>query len=357
MPLTTESTDTLARISRGECISWLSGDRLTQDLMRHYDDEVALMASRQLMSRGYMPTMSAEWLWAVGGVCCTKDTLPAIPETEAEWDEQNENRTFLRALAIWGNRKFSTIARRAVDTGIISPQLLNSALLPEREEEDWVKELADVVNSELRTVVKVRGTEAIRQVGLGAGFNLQNTRVMQYLGDTSRIIGRRETDRYRAKLRQALMEGFDAGETAMQTAKRIEAVGERFVPWRAQMVSRTETAFAGTAGREMGWMQSSVVVGKRFALAPGGCPWCESAAAELGGLDDDNVAEKVVKLGQPFFTKGTELAASFTDADGNPREGKLKLNYSPSGGDLVIPPVHPHCRCDLVPVTYDEITG
>lgn len=80
---------------------------------------------------------------------------------------------------------------------------------------------------------------------------------------------------------------------------------------RAEMIARTETAFADVEGNRIGWRASGVVIGQEWGLSSDPCPECvENAEAGIIGLD------------QEF----------------------------PNGG----PPAHPRCECDAYPVTSDE---
>ena len=142
------------------------------------------------------------------------------------------------------------------------------------------------------------------------------------------------------------MEGIEKGESTQQIGKRIETVTEGEISrGRAVRIARTETAFAHIKGTEEGWRQSGVVRGSRFVLAPDACPVCVRVDKELKG--------KVFKLGQPYFETGTVLDdIEFPDGTKRP----FVLDYEPEPGQgLIVPPVHPHCRCTREPILMDEV--
>lgn len=90
-----------------------------------------------------------------------------------------------------------------------------------------------------------------------------------------------------------------------------------FSPERADVIARTETAFADVAGNMIAYRESGIVAGKRWILANHGdekcCEDCEANVADgVIGLDDD-------------FTTGDDA-----------------------------PPAHPNCRCDVIPVLAEE---
>ena len=117
------------------------------------------------------------------------------------------------------------------------------------------------------------------------------------------------------------------------------------------MIARTETAFANIKGTEFGWKQSGVVSGSRFVLAPDACPWCEAMADQMS---DAKGVMRTVPLGESYVPFGTRLTARFQEDDGTVKERTMELDYAPDGQNLVIPPVHPHCRCSREAVLEGE---
>lgn len=202
----------------------------------------------------------------------------------------------------------------------------------------WAEELIDLSRSSITEVVRL-SAEASITVAQGISFDLANTRVVDFVDDSARRIGKQATDTFRTEIRGELLAGIEAGESTVQIAKRIEAIqGGDFVKWKANQIARTETAFAFTAGTIEGWKQSGVVIGKQFVLAPDACPWCQAIAAQFGdgkGSFEDNVT---VPLDEPLIRKGGVLTADF---DGKTR--RMDIDYADMNG----PPVHPHCRCSL----------
>ena len=132
---------------------------------------------------------------------------------------------------------------------------------------------------------------------------------------------------------ESVARGIDEGRTVQEIADEI-AANRGITPERAQMIARTESAYAYTEGRIEAWKDTGVVVGKRWLLSPDACEFCEAAARQYG--------EKTVPLDTPFYTVGTTL----TGVAG----GRMKLTYRNVDG----PPLHPNCRCDTIAVTQQE---
>ncbi len=115
-------------------------------------------------------------------------------------------------------------------------------------------------------------------------------------------------DLIRADVTKAVDEGWSNDRLA-------EALGENyaFSASRAETIARTETAFADVAGNIHAWKLSGQVESKQWIVGDGCCDDCQ----ELDGT--------TVALDQDF----------------------------PDGGGAG-PPLHPNCRCDVVPVLTED---
>jgi len=130
-------------------------------------------------------------------------------------------------------------------------------------------------------------------------------------------------------IRERLAEGVAAGESVPQLTQRLQDSVTEMGGVAAEGIARTETARAFMAARERSWMDSGIIWGKRWQLAPNACEFCEAASANYG----------VQPLGQPFFKQGSVLTGS--------QGGKMRLDYADVDG----PPLHPNDRCNIVYVT------
>jgi SPP1 gp7 family putative phage head morphogenesis protein len=112
----------------------------------------------------------------------------------------------------------------------------------------------------------------------------------------------------RSTVTQAEAEGWSTDQlsTALQD-------GAAFDENRADMIARTESGMADVAGNVEGWRASGVVDKKEWLAAPDCCDECQDLDGEIVDIDE------------PF-------------PDG--------------GGDG--PPLHPNCRCNVLPVLSDE---
>jgi HK97 family phage portal protein len=238
-------------------------------------------------------------------------------------------------------------------------QIQTDVILSEADVEQLASELAGVARPHIEVAMTSAGREAVAQVIaerpdiVGTSFDLQNPRVQNYLRDASRRIGTTATDSFRTELREALMEGMEAGESTGQVARRIRDIKDsEFTKYRAERIARTEMRFAHTNANIEGWAQSGVVSGKQFLLAPRACEFCNAVADKWGsGRDDDPGRPGIaVPLDAPFYSLGDVITAEVARKDGTIVERTLQINYA----DLQGPPIHPNCRCKVIPIVSEE---
>lgn len=142
------------------------------------------------------------------------------------------------------------------------------------------------------------------------------------------------------KVAEILGDGIQNGETTSQLTRRVrdwaaeQGDAARGTRARAETIARTEAARAASDATQQAWSSSGLVQGKKWLLAPDPCEFCE-AAADLYGSEG-------VGLKDSFFALGSELKG----ADG----GTMRLDYQAVDG----PPLHPRCRCAMVPVLIDD---
>ena len=114
------------------------------------------------------------------------------------------------------------------------------------------------------------------------------------------------------------------------TPEEFEWFDDRLPSWRTEMIARTETIRASNYGT-VGTFNALGVLYKEWIVTDDDrlCPWCASMEGTI------------IKTNDYFFQQGSQLTV---DVDGSPRA--LQLNYE----DVTGPPLHPFCRCSLVPV-------
>ena len=176
-------------------------------------------------------------------------------------------------------------------------------------------------------------------VSVGAAFDMDTTAAQNYLKTTPRRIASDVTGSLKKEVRGLIASGMADGQD-------VNSVADKLTEWskgtwaesRAKRIARTETRYAQEAGKMEGWTQSGVVAGKEFLIAPGACPVCKGVDAQVKG--------KVFPIGGNFFDKGDPV--NYVDEGGKKR--KFRFDYTSMKG----PPVHPNCRCTLIPVIGED---
>jgi len=189
----------------------------------------------------------------------------------------------------------------------------------------------------------VNGNRVLSDIPVvGVGFDVTNPAVAGLLEERSikfakEVIGTTET-----QIRRMFAEGISAGEGIPALRNRIRQYFETdTIPKRAEMIARTETIWASNAGAEQAYIQSGVVEGKEWLIAGDErtCPFCRKADEEFG-------EGNAIPLGEPFFDLGHDVTG--VDEEGQRRT--MKLTYE----DVRHPPLHPRCRCSIVPKIMKE---
>lgn len=177
---------------------------------------------------------------------------------------------------------------------------------------------------------------AIDSPGASIAFDVTSPEVRQWLESYVPRLARSLTEERAKELQAIVAQEVDSGGSTVDMARRLRespAFSEDGINSRAEMIARSETARAYTRGEIEGWRQSGVVIGKRWDLAAGACPFCAAASRAF------NAAQP--KLDDAPLKRGGSIEAG----------GQvLRLDYE----DIQGPPLHPNCRCILAPVLGDS---
>lgn len=182
----------------------------------------------------------------------------------------------------------------------------------------------------LSETVLERGNEALFFIGSGIGFNLDNPRAQKFLEDQAGKLIKNIDETTRDELGKTLSAGLDAGEGIPELQDRVRQVFTKASDSRAEMIARTEVIKASNFASEEGWRQSGVVVGKEWLTADD-----ERVDPLCAAMDG-----KVISLQGKFFNKSDQFTV----------EGHSTSFIEP----IRFPPLHPMCRCTLIPVLKGE---
>jgi len=176
------------------------------------------------------------------------------------------------------------------------------------------------------------GQFGLAEVGVDTAFDVFNPRVASFAESYAQQFASEATRASLLRVRTVIARGLENGDSPFTIADEI-AKDYAFSPERATVVARTESARAFVEGERLGWQESNVVRGKQWLLAAGACPFCD-ATAKRG-------TAKVYNLDEPFWKMGDTITTG---------GGSFTVRY----GDVQGAPLHPNCRCDIIPVLIED---
>ena len=152
--------------------------------------------------------------------------------------------------------------------------------------------------------------------------------VQEYIEQTSRLETQTGARRYGRMLKNAAQERW----TVRETRKAILDSGLAQSKTRANLMARTSTIWAYNEGASLSYMSQGCTIGEWFVTDDDMlCEFC----LQLSGVQ--------VPLGESYIAKGSRLEGKI-----NPNTGKATgLNFP---FDVKHAPLHPLCRCTLLPV-------
>ena len=157
----------------------------------------------------------------------------------------------------------------------------------------------------------------------------------------ARVAGRSVNEYTAVQIRDLVETGIEEGKTVDELAAKVQEWADetgdtyRRAKDRAVRVARTEAQRAARSAEVETWAQTGLVEGKTWLLAPSPCEFCAEAAKRF--------EKNAVALDGSFFARGSTL----TTASGK----TMVLDYE----DIKGPPLHPNCRCSLMPRLSDEL--
>jgi SPP1 gp7 family putative phage head morphogenesis protein len=183
----------------------------------------------------------------------------------------------------------------------------------------------------LQDLVKTQGGLAMVFAGGDGNEFYLNTKIISLLQRNTAKMATNFNDETLAKLNDTLAEGIQAGEGIGALKGRVGDVYDDVEGYRAERIARTETLKASNNASVEAYRQTGFVTSKVWVINPDACPECEEFDGKTVGLDDAFVP----------------LGGSYTFTDENGDEQTQTNSYD----TIEEPPLHPNCRCTIVPST------
>jgi HK97 family phage portal protein len=201
-------------------------------------------------------------------------------------------------------------------------------LLPDKEKKRFADELSKLVAE----IIIAQATEAFEFIGSDMRFDENSPALAEYFKDKAFKFSKVTTVYTNELLASAFKEGIDAGESIPELRKRVEKVFKRMEKYRSERIARTETIKATNYASEAAYQDSGIVQGKQWLTA-----FDERTCEFCGPMNG-----QVVDLGDKWFDRGDTYVGN--------QGGSLDLSYE----SIEFPPLHPNCRCTLIPVVMRE---
>lgn len=167
--------------------------------------------------------------------------------------------------------------------------------------------------------------------GLEGAFDIDDPLIAEFIDGYSYKFAQ-EVNGYTVELLQdAMLAGTGQGLGMDGIAKLIRDVFDNCSKYRSLLIARTETIRASNGAAQAAYEQSGVVTGKEWLTTEDDrlCSWCTK------------ISGQVRKINENYFSLGDKLTA-----DGS----MMIFDYE----DVPFPPLHPNCRCTIVPIISEE---
>lgn len=173
-------------------------------------------------------------------------------------------------------------------------------------------------------ITEEEGKQALQDLGLEpSAFSIDTPTMQEFIKKNTKLFAGTINTTTSEEIRSLIAQGLDAGEAIVDLRKRIDEYSGFGKP-RSEMIARTETIRAQGEAEIAAWKESKVVTSTTWytALDERVCPEC----GPMHGTE--------VSTGEEFL--------STADLE--------KMNITPYNGGVTAPPLHPQCRCTLIPV-------
>ena len=241
---------------------------------------------------------------------------PKIEKTEKDIFERQEKETLkkLDKQKSYNEREESLLPRKIKQEDIDIDELL----LDEKKEQ---KKQTPLLLPIFTALYVATGNSTLRFLGEPEKFDVDNEETRKLLLNDTEFLIKNTVGTTNLAIKEQITIGISEGEGIRDLQKRIKNVFKDATDVRAKMISVTETARYNSNATEQAFKQSGIVEGKMWQVDTNPCPQCIA----LQG--------KIVSLGRNFLKKGDSI-------------NDIEYDYT----DTVGPPLHPNCRCSLVPV-------
>lgn len=156
-----------------------------------------------------------------------------------------------------------------------------------------------------------------------------NERMLAYVRDRIDHWADYTNDQTLRELEQAIAEGIVQGDSLYKLKNRVREVYFNATTIRSERIARTETIAASNEAALEAYRQSPITIAKEWHVEPSACEFCRAMNGKIVGIDES------------FVPQGGEVIGE--------DDGHYQANYE----NVKHPPLHPNCRCTILPVALD----
>jgi hypothetical protein len=257
------------------------------------------------------------------GSLFTMPPMPQVPKSKAArapgivWTPAQEKiiRSMTRNIQKWVKENATAMVELGSNKDATRQQL--------------IQQFINAVEGNLSALFETGASAGLAKVGqqVEDALSVIPERAIDFLSKYNVRLANQVTDTILEDIKLNLASALQDGSTpAERNAAVAEALGSNsgFI---GERIARTESTRAYVQGNIEAWR--TVGAKKKWLLSADPCPICSQLAEKFNG---------VYELDTPFLSKGDTLKL--------PDGKEWKSDYE----DLVGPPAHPYCRCDLEPV-------
>lgn len=243
-----------------------------------------------------------------------------------------------RRLVNVGREHIEEVVKFLRGTTLTGPALIDRAI-EELKLAKFSQDIREAAKPIVAQVVTAGGSQGMRMVRTElrragrtdpvVAFEATNEDVQKWVEQSIARLSDGVAGTTEVRCRDLLGRGLEQGKTIDELTDDIEEQG--FDRKRAQVIARTESARAYVQGQVEAWRQSDVVAGKKWLVAPGACEFCTAIGqqSQTKGIDD------------AFYVVGDRVSGT--------EGGTYVVDYE----NVVGPPLHPNCTCDILSVLKD----
>lgn len=181
---------------------------------------------------------------------------------------------------------------------------------------------------ELETLISEEGIRAMSELNVDVEFNINTDKIKKELKQKIQLIAKNVDALTDEKIGKVVEMGLAGNMQPEEIKQELVKVFDDLQWRRLETIVRTEAIRFGTYAEQSAREQSGIVKSKQWwtAIDERVCEYC----GKMHG--------KKIWLQEDFFKKGGVMLGN--------NWGKMKLDYE----DIVGSPLHPNCRCDMIPL-------